>query len=258
MGRPGPASIIVSVLLHAGVLGLFLFPWPERKPLPVVSAVPVSIISEDVTVEAAAPDNPSEELITGEEAPLPPPPEPEPEPTPVPPQPTPRPQPERPRPQPQPERTPPPRQQPQPRPPRTTPPAPKKEEAWDPSSVTSGSNRRSNSRQTQAPTGQQGRGQAPRAIGRGDLQALGRQVRPIFNCDLPGASDVTVRVAVTLDTDGMIVGAPRLVQTQSTAAYRAVSDSVIRGLRAAAPFDMPAGYEQQEMTFVFAASTYCN
>lgn len=253
MKRPSPA-ILGAVALHAGLIGLFFLPWPEREPMAVVMATPVSIVSETEVIEAAAPDNPSEELVTGEETP-PPPPETPPEPEPTPPRPTPTPTPtpaRRPAPEPPTTRQPPPKKDP---PPRRDPP---REESWDPSSVTSGSSRRDRSRQPQPPTGQQGRGSEPRAVGRADLQALGAQVRPIFNCDLPGASEIVVRVTVTLTADGRIVGAPRLERPGNSAAYRAVSDSVIRGVRAAVPFDMPAGYEQQDLTFAFQASNYCN
>ncbi|NBB53250.1 hypothetical protein GVN24_33750, partial [Rhizobium sp. CRIBSB] len=110
---------------------------------------------------------------------------------------------------------------------------------------------------TRPRTGQQGQGAAPRAIGQGDLRALGAQVRPIWNCDLPGAEQVVVRVFVRLDADGRIVGSPRLDRPRNDAAYRAISDSVVRGFRAAAPFDMPSGYQEQELSFVFPASNYC-
>lgn len=243
MNRPSPA-VLAALALHAGVAALFFVPWPRKPVAPIVATVPVSIVSDTVTIEAAAPDNPSEELIEGEEAP-PPPPEP-PEPEPPRPAPTPRPN------------TPPPPEKAPPRPPREQRPPPK-EESWDPSSVTTGSNRRDrNTRTDRQPTGQQGRGQAPRAVGRGDLQALGAQVRPIFNCDLPGVSDITVRVTVTLDEDGRLVGSPSLVRPAGSAAYRVVSDSVLRAIRAAAPFDMPAGYEQQALTFAFPAAEQCS
>lgn len=255
MQRPSPA-LLVSVLLHAAAVGLFLAPWPERRPAPVVASVPVSIISDDITIEAAAPDNPSEELIEGEDAPLPPPPEPEPEPEPVPTPPQPRPAPPQPRPQPQPRPTPPAPKREQPRPPRPNPPAPKAEEAWDPSSVTSGANRRDRSRQTQPPTGQQGRGQEPRAIGQGDLQALSSQITPhwTINCDL---ADVEVRVSVRLGANGRVVGRPELLRPSNTPAWRAASDSMLRAISAAAPFDMPSNYEEQDITFVFRTERFC-
>ena len=69
MERPG-TSLLASIAVHAAVVlavvgyGLLGF---TREPLNVESAVPVSIISETV-IEAAAPDNPDDELITEEAA----------------------------------------------------------------------------------------------------------------------------------------------------------------------------------------------
>ena len=69
MERPG-TSLLTSIAVHAAVVlavvgyGLLGF---TREPLNVESAVPVSIISETV-VQAAAPDNPSEELVTEDAA----------------------------------------------------------------------------------------------------------------------------------------------------------------------------------------------
>jgi len=34
-------------------------------------------------------------------------------------------------------------------------------------------------------------------------------------------------------------------------------EAVLRGIRAAAPFDMPAGYEEQDITFGFDSATLC-
>ncbi|MDP3369458.1 MAG: hypothetical protein Q8M32_06375, partial [Brevundimonas sp.] len=65
MERPGSA-LIASIVLHAavvlGVLGFGLLGF-TREPLPVITAVPVSIVS-DIVIEAAPADNPSEELVT--------------------------------------------------------------------------------------------------------------------------------------------------------------------------------------------------
>ena len=57
MRRPSPA-VLGSVALHLGVAALAFFSWPERNPedpKPLVSSVPVSIISE-TEIAAAAPD----------------------------------------------------------------------------------------------------------------------------------------------------------------------------------------------------------
>lgn len=62
MRRPSPA-VLGSVALHLGVAALAFLSWPERSPedpKPLVSSVPVSIVSE-TEVAAAAADNPQPE-----------------------------------------------------------------------------------------------------------------------------------------------------------------------------------------------------
>ena len=240
-------------MLAAGLLA------PRTEPRPVVNAVPVSIVSEMV-IEAAAADNPSEELVTEDAttAPVAPPPEPvpaPPEPRPVPPPvPTPTPVKKAPPPRPTPPRPTPPRVQPTP--PRPTP--PRREETLDLDSL-AGPARPATRPGTRPATGQQGQGSAPRAVGRASLQALAGQVTPNWNvsCDLPGSDDLTIGVRVTLDQRGGIVGAPRLAQNRSDPVWRAAADSVLRAIRATAPFDMPSGYEQQELPFSFRTAAMC-
>jgi hypothetical protein len=270
--RPGSA-LVASILVHAavvlGVIGYGLL-GPARPPLKVEMAVPVSIISE-TTIEAAAPDNPAEELITEDAATAPPPPvaaPPEPAPpAPAPPVPTPpvkkaptpspRPTPTPPRPEPNPRPTPAPPQT-QPTPPRPAPSPPRREETLDLDAL-AGPPRPATRPGTQAATGQTGRGAAPRAVGQASLQALAGQVTPHWdvNCDIPGGDDLTIGVRVTLDARGRIVGSPRLTQPRSEPGWRAAADSVLRAMHAAAPFNMPAGYEQQELAFSFRTASMC-
>lgn len=250
MKAPGPGTI-GSIVLHAGLGALLFVSWPD-KPLPPAPAegIRVSVISE-VTVEAAAADNPSEELITEDGATVPPP-ETEalPTPEPTPPPPTPTPQKKAPTPTPRPPVTRP------PTPPRRPAPAPKREE---PSLDLDRLSKRPNDGRTnrRPNTGDAGRGQAARALGRADISALGRQVG--VNCT-PGvmqAGSIVVQVSVRLDANGRLVGSPRLLNPRSDAAYRAMSDSVLRGIRAAVPFDMPSGYEEQTFTFAFDSASAC-
>lgn len=241
MARPSPA-ILVSVLLHGAVGALLVWALTQPRPpaAPLESSVAVSIISETETVEAAPGENPTDEVVPETETA--PPPTPEPTPPPPTPRPTQRPQP-----------TPP------PRPPQRPVTQPREEPSLNTEDLLSGKRRRADrdNRRNLPPSGDRGQGAAPRAIGRGDLQALGRQVRPTLNCNLPGADGLEVRVRVRLGEDGRIIGAPQLLRPSNDAAYRAVSDSVLRGVRAAAPFDMPAGYEEQDINFIFNTSTWC-
>ena len=64
-------------------------------------------------------------------------------------------------------------------------------------------------------------------------------------------------VRVTLDQRGAIVGSPRLTQSRGDPVWRAAADGVLRAMRAAAPFDMPSDYQQQEIAFSFRTATMC-
>lgn len=255
MERPAP-SLIGSVAVHAGVIGAVVAallwgpaPPPDR---PVVNAVPVSIVS-DTIIEAAAPDNPSEELVTEDAttAPVAAPPEPVAEPTPPtpapPPAPTPAPAKKAPTPRPTPPRpTPPtpappkkaPATPPRPAPPRTTPPR----EALDLDAL-AGPARPATRPGTRPATGQQGRGAAPQATGP-QVTAIFNQVYPnwILPCDIPGARDLRIQMDVTLDARGRITGGPNLIGARSDSVYRAAADGAVRALRQTAPFDVPEGF----------------
>ncbi|MGZ9098515.1 MAG: hypothetical protein ACXW3O_02310 [Brevundimonas sp.] len=259
MERPGSA-LLASIAVHAavvlGVIGFGLL-GHTREPIKVEMAVPVSVISETV-VEAAAADNPDEELVTEDAAtapaaptpPAPVPPEPAP---PVPPVPTPAvKKAPTPRPTPAPPRT-------RPTPPRPAPPTPPRREETLDLDALAGPPRPATRPGTRPATGQTGRGAAPRAVGPASLQALAGQVTPHWdvNCDIPGGDDLTIGVRVTLDARGRLVGSPRLTQPRSEPGWRAAADSVLRAIHAAAPFDMPEGYEQQELPFSFRTASMC-
>jgi len=288
LNRPA-TSLIASIALHsvavAAILLASLLGW-SRAPLPVVTAVPVSIVS-DITIEAAAADNPSEELVTEdadtapvESSPEPTPPEPEPQPTPAPRPPAPTPPAPRPTPTPTPRPTPPPtpaRPAPQPTPPRATPPRanppaatppranpparpatpPRREDSLDLDAL-SGPARNATAPGNRPRTGQQGSGAAPRAVGRASLQALASQIYDNWDvpCTLPGGDDLTIGVKVTLTERGTIVGSPRITGGGSGNTWRIASEGVQRALRAT-HFRMPDDYEQQELTFSFQTANYC-
>ncbi|WP_298162591.1 hypothetical protein [Brevundimonas sp.] len=255
--RPSPA-IIGALLLHVGVAAMFLIEWPEadEKIIPTVSSVPVSIVSSEV-VEAAAPDNPSEELVTEEAAtaPVEAPPEPTP---PAPTPPTPAPPPPRPAPTPRPTPTPPRPTPPRPTPPRPTPPRPTPPRATptpprpappgrtEPSldlDALAGPRRPAPTPGPRAPTGQQGRGQAAQATGP-QLTAIFNQVYPNWTlpCDIPGANQLRIEMDVTLSADGRITAGPTLRSPRSDPVYRAAADGALRAIRQTAPFDVPAGF----------------
>lgn len=250
-------ALLVSVLLHAGALGLLFVAWPKEELPSPPDSVPVSIISSEI-VEAAAPDNPSEELVTddGATAPVETPPEPVMRPTP----PAPTPPPPAPRPSPTPQPRPP--EKARPTPPRPNPPAPapkqRKQPSLDLDALAGPPRPRPNT--GRPATGQQGAGQASQATGP-QLQALGRQVIPNWNvravCDLPGGDELTIRVRVRIGTDGRIIGSPNVESGGSGAAGRAATDSIVQALRATSPFDLPDGFTAQEVPFRFETATVC-
>lgn len=246
MERPG-SSLAASVALHAaiilGVVGFGML-GVRREPPPMVTAVPVSIVS-DIVIEAAPADNPSETLITEDAttAPVAPPPEPVP-PEPVPPAPTPTPVKKAPTPRPTPAPVPP-RARPTPTPPRPQPPRPtppRRDQTLDLDAL-AGPPRPATRPGARPATGQTGRGSAPQATGP-QITAIFNQVYPnwILPCDIPGARDLRIQMDVTLDERGRITAGPTLIGARSDSVYRAAADGAVRALRQTAPFDVPEGF----------------
>jgi outer membrane biosynthesis protein TonB len=253
----GAPSFLGSLLLHAGVIGLALIAWPKEADAPreMMGSVPVSIVSE-TTVLAAAPDNPADELITedGSSSPeLPAEVLPEAEPTPTPPLQRPEPVPKTtPRSQPEQPRTPP-RQ-----PPPQRPTQPREEPGLNLGELSERPQRGTTSGRPS--TGDSGAGQAPRAMGRADLNSIGTQVTPNWNppCHLPGIEEVTLRVQVRMSEDGRLIGSPRVLNPRSDATGRAASDSILRAIRIPPRYRMPVGYEEQDFVLNFPLAQACN
>lgn len=240
MARPSPA-IIGSIALHAGVGGLlaWMLAMQPAEPKPLMTSIPVSIISDTITVEAAPGENPTDEVVPETETAPPPPPTP-----PVP----------APRPTPIPTKTTP------PRPPQRPPVAqPREEPSLNTEDLVSGSRRRAdrNNRRNLPPSGDRGRGEAPRAIGQGDLRSLGSQVRVTLNPAQCEVGPIQIRVQVRLSEDGRIIGSPQVLGSRGDAITRSVSDSVVRGVRGAVPFDMPPNYDEQDIILVFNTANFC-
>lgn len=260
MDRSNATAIVGSIVVHAGAAGLIAWTLMFGKPpapLPISNAVPVQVVSE-VEVLGAQPLNPSEELITEDvaTAPVETTSEPTPPPTPTPPPPTPSPRPTPPRPTP-------PRAQPQPTPPRTqpTPPrtqprpqAPQPQPGFDPDANAGRLNPSPNTNRRRPATGGGATGNAPRTLGRASLQALAGQIENNWDlpCNLPGGRDAIISVRLTLDERGRLVGPARASHPN-----RAIADGVERAIRQSVPFEMPAGYEQQEITIEFRTANRC-
>lgn len=268
MERPGSA-LVASILVHAavilGVIGIGML-GHTRAPMKMEMAVPVSIISETV-IEAAATDNPDEELVTEDAAAAPvapPPPEPVP-PEPIPPLPTPAPvkkatPPPLPTPAPVKKVTPPPPTPPrtQPTPPRpATPTPPRREESLDLDAL-AGPPRPATRPGTRPATGQQGQGSAPRATGP-QLAALANELKPYLSppCDREGGDALVIRVRVEMSASGRIIGQPVVDNPRTDPVWRAARDNIMTALRQAEPYNVPAGFVQQVLPFRFETEQIC-
>lgn len=256
-------AIVGSIVLHVGVLALalvMLLRQPER-PEVVIGSVPVTVVSE-IQRQAAPTPAPAEEVfdeVTPDavETPEPEAPEPAPDPTPTPP----RPQPQRPTPpRPTPTPTPTPRPQPpQPRPDRPTPPR-RETESLNLDDLTGGGQRQPNRPQRPGrPATESGAGDAPVATGQ-QVALFGRQVIPHWNltfCEMAGGDALSIRMRLTIDGRGRITEGPTLISPQSGPVWRAASESALRAVRAAAPYEVPDGYESSNVTFRFETADAC-
>ncbi len=259
MKQPRPA-IVASILLHLGVAGLAFIAWGwKRDTPPAPSTIPVSIIS-DTVIEAAAPDNPSDELVIEDAATAPvtpAPPEPAP-PTPTPPRPTPPEKATRPAPTPTPrpptkrETTPPPR----PNPPREAP--PRDEPTLDLNAL-SGPRNNAPRAGPRAATGESGAGRAPRAQGPW-VNAMFNQVKDHWNvfivCDMEGGDDLSIQLTVRISASGELQSAT-LRNRQPGTVYQAAANETLRALREAAPFDVPPDFEGGSFPVTFRTARMC-
>lgn len=93
--------------------------------------------------------------------------------------------------------------------------------------------------------------------GQADVRFLGRQIQPRIRCDLPDRVSVVVHVRVSLDAQGRLVRQPRLINPGTGEAYTATADSVVTAIIAAEPFDVPPGFEEQDVIFAFNTAAVC-
>lgn len=232
MERPGSA-LAASIAVHAavvlGVLGYGMLGF-TRAPQPMVTSVPVQIISEELvlggTPGPVIPEvEPEPPVETPAAAPPPPP-----EPAPPPPRPTERPV------------TPPVKRPPPPRPP-VTPPRRPVEPSLDLGELSRAPPGRTPPRTPPPRSGGGSPGPAAQTSGP-QITAMFQQIIPnwILPCDVPGARNLRIQMDVTLSADGRIVSGPTLVGARSDPVWRASADGAIRALRQTAPFDVPAGF----------------
>jgi protein TonB len=269
------SALIVSVILHAAVIGAALIPWPWDRELKVGAVVPINVVSsipanprpavqgpEDQTAqtEAPEPDAPPEAPAAAE------------------PQPQPQPQPQtepQPRPQPTPAAKPAPTPTPKPAPapkaaapkaPAPKPAAPpKKDNALDldaladslkgaKSSASKGDARPETATQPRSTTGSGISGAAMSGLS----EELQRRWNP--NCEVEAARNVRVRVTFRLGSDGRVVGDVRAggQENSSDPVVRAAAERAIRAVYSAAPFTtLPREFYGDQIAVSFNAAQAC-
>lgn len=87
------------------------------------------------------------------------------------------------------------------------------------------------------------------------------QVVPHWNltfCEMDGADRLMVRVRVGIAADGSLVGQPSVLEPRADHVWRAASESSIRALQAAQPFDVPPDFPGAVIVFAFDARSACN
>ena len=256
-------GLLVSALLHVGLLVLTLVVLPDAEPFDVVPSrvLPVELVTideftnlRDIPRPVPTPEEPpADEVVEPEPEPEPEPipelePTPAPEPAPVPePEPAPAPEPElapEVKPEPEPEPEPEPKPQTRPTPPREEP-----KPAFDPSQIAALLDKLPEERTRQAAPSQPQRAASPSAqtqLTLSEIDAFKVQMRRCWSvpAGAANAQSLVVRIKVFLRPDGSLAQPPQLIDSsrlQSGDSYfRAAADSAMRAIRRCAPFRMPA------------------
>lgn len=256
------SALLISAILHAGVLGAALLPWPWDRELKIGSIVPINIVSSipaNPRPAVLGPEDLSAQTETPEpEAPLEAPvaaPEPQPQPAP---QPTPAPKAPAPKPAPTPK--------PAPKAPPPKPAPAKKSDSLDldalasslkgsqSSSAARGAARPETTRQPRATTGSGASGAAMSGL----AEELQRRWNP--NCEVEAARNVRVRVTFRLGSDGRVVGDVRAggQESSSDPVIRAAAERAIRAVYSAAPFTtLPREFYGDQIAVSFNAAQAC-
>jgi len=253
-------AVTASALLHLALLASVLFVWPWSKPIKLSSVVPVTLVTSDQasdqteavaapTPQTAATETPTPEATpqaqTQDQAPAP-------APSPAPakavqakPAPTPPKQPAKPTPS-----------------------------TFDPDAVLASLNKSAKTSRTKqssalrGPTRPQTAVQARLTTGAGDAvsanaltslaAALQRSWNP--NCDVPGASDLDIRVTFRLSPSGRLIGSPQSTgdNAPDSSLLRVASDRAKRAVYGAQPFDsLPPNLYSQSITVKFNGQAAC-
>lgn len=255
MRKAGP--LLLSVLLHAGLVGLALLNWPRATPELTVGAVPVTIVSDVVAESAPNPDptnqpeaeetDPALDTETTEVA--------ETEPVPAPPRPN------QPRPETPPRKTTTPTPTPNPRPDtsnasRPAPNRPTESAGLDLDAIAG--ERPARPRPNRPNPGDSGEGRARTTTGP-QWAAIGEQISDNWRvqCAVAGVDDLVVEVRLTLSSEGRVVQGPTIVNPRPDPVFRAAAEAMLRAVRAAEPLEVPDGFTTQSRTFRFLARDAC-
>jgi len=277
MRRFGP-SLLVSALLHAGLLALFLVTWVHDKPPLTPPSVPVEIVSEIPSRQQAEAPVDQNAVLTPQ--PIPAPEEPV-QPTPT----TPVPAPKLPVPVPQKAVTPPQPKQPEkkPEPQKPVPAPPDKNGAKKPvppapvkparpsldlnalSQLAAAPSKSPTRRQAQANTrktdGMSAVGSGPADAGqKAALQILGQRLQRawILNCDVPGSDQVNPQISFVLTPNGRALQV-NWVNRRGDPVWQAGASLAMAAVNKAAAesTDLPASIYGQKITFTFLAEKAC-
>ncbi len=274
MRRFTPAFLI-SCLLHAGLVLLFLFSWKTEDTLKAVPSVPVEIVSK-VPSRAMA-EAPVDELAVKTPAPVPAPPEPikKVEPVPAPPLPVPVPQKEVAKPQPKlPVKTPAPTPvKPTPAPPdknglkKPVPQKPAKPSldldalsqiAANPSKSPTRTRAQASTHRT---TGISVAGAAANDAGiKKALDDLKSRIDwRLYNCDVPGVRDQVPQITFKLSSAGRVIEGPNWINRQGDSIAQAVANSAMAAINKNQPYaGLPDELYNKTITSDFDANTACN
>jgi len=254
-------GLLVSAVLHVGLLALTLVVLPDTEPFDVVprTVLPVELVTideftnlRDIPRPEPMPEEPPAEEVP-ELAPEPEPlPEPEPEPLPEPeaaPAPIPEPEPA-PAPEPVPEAKVEPEPEPEPQPQRRpTPPREEPKPAFDPSQIAALLDKLPEEQTRRAAPTQPQRAATPSAqtqLTLSEIDAFKVQMRRCWSvpAGAANAQSLAVRIKVFLRPDGSLLQPPQLIDTSRLQSgdnyYRAAAESAMRAIRRCAPFRMPA------------------
>ena len=244
-------AFVGAAALHAGLAAFAWLMWPKEISDLIVSAVPVTIVSDaPATAPDISMDPPAAEPAPEEVAEAPPPP-----PEPVPPEPTPAP-PEKLTPDPAPKKK-------KADPPRQTPRQAERSDRWI-EDLASDLSRNAKKLRPDAPPAKKSGGAPERGplsiTGQVALDALTRRLTENWNlnCGAAGFDQINPVVRFRLSEQGELVDGPRVVGGRSDPAWRTGAQRALNAVRAGEPYrGLPAELLNRNIEIAFRAEVAC-